>query len=67
MDHVNELTCLNKRLNAEIDSMEDDKLFGAAAKRARLAHRCTTLNLELELRANESSKDDDCDEDSDDN
>ena len=44
-DRVNELTCLNKWLNAEMDSMEGDKIFGAAAKRAHVAHRFTTLNL----------------------
>ena len=44
-----------------MDSMEGDKIFGAAAKRARVAHRFTTLNLELELDAVVSSEDDDCD------
>ena len=61
--HVNELTCLNKRLHEEMDEKMDNLISNVTAKRARVAERFTTLSLQLELVAGESSNEEEEDDD----
>lgn len=61
-DHVNELTCLNKWLHEEMDEKEGNSISNVTAKRARVAERFTTLSLQLEHVAGESSEEEEDDD-----
>jgi hypothetical protein len=59
-NHINELACLNKWLNRDLDEQEGT-ISSRADKRARVAARFTTLNLTLELEAGADDDDEDSD------
>jgi hypothetical protein len=70
---VNELTCVRKWLNADMDE-ETNTVTILALKRARVAEKFTTLTLKLEILPgqddesdNEESDDSDSDDSDDDN